>query len=264
MKCALITGASSGMGLEYARQLAAMGYNIVAVSNDMEGNRRVAEELAQRYGIWAESLYADLSQPESAQQIYEKVTKRGLEVEILISNAGMLLFSLLENTPEQNIEKIISLHCTTPTLLCRLFAHDMRRRGRGRILIMSSITAWTPYPTISLYAATKVYLKNFGQSLWYEMRDSGVSVTTVFPSAVDTPFYTLNDRMRRRLRRWGLMMSAEQVVRKAIRAMMHSRRRCLPGIMTKIEAGICAILPACALLPILKLKSVRKILEGLS
>ena len=261
MKFALITGASSGMGEEYARQLAAMGYNIIVVSNDDEGNRRVAQELSSRYGVWAEPMYVDLTLPQSVGELYERVKKRGFEVEILISNAGMLLFSQLDRTSAESCEKIINLHCTAPTLLCRLFAGDMRRRQRGRILIVSSITAWTPYPTISHYAATKAYLKTLGQALWYELRDAGVSVTTLFPSAVDTPFYKLDDAMRRRLLRLGVMMSAERVVSKALRAMFRSRRRCLPGLVTKLEAAICAVLPAWALLPVLKLPAVRRILD---
>ena len=261
MKCALITGASSGMGEEYARQLAAKGYNIVVVSNDDEGNRRVACELSQTYNVWAEPMYADLTQPQSAEQIHQKVVSRGLEVEIFISNAGMLLFSQLERTSSERIEQIVALHCTTPTLLSRLFAQDMRKRGRGRIMIVSSITAWTPYPTISHYAATKAYLRSFAESLWYEMRGSGVSVTTVFPSAVDTPFYSLDAKMRHRLLRCGVMMSAQSVVSKALKAMFKSRRRCLPGVVTKLEAAICAILPSCMLLPILKLPKVRQILD---
>lgn len=261
MKCALITGASSGMGEEYARQLASKGYNIVVVSNDDEGNHRVANDLSHQYNVWVEPIYADLTEPESAECIYQKVVSRGLEVEIFISNAGMLLFSQLERTPSARISQIIALHCTAPTLLCRLFAKDMRQRGRGRILIVSSITAWTPYPTISHYAATKAYLKSLGESLWYELRDVGVSVTTVFPSAVDTPFYSLDEKMRRRLLRCGVMMSAQSVVRKALRAMFRSRRRCLPGLVTKLEAAICAIMPSWMLLPVLKLPAVRRILD---
>lgn len=261
MKWALVTGASSGMGKEYARQLAERGYNIIVVSNDDEGNRCVAECLERDLRVKAVSIYADLAIENGAQSLYQAVRDRGYEVEILVSNAGMLLFSQLKNTAIERIEHIIALHCTAPTLLCRLFAEDMRRRGCGRILIVSSITAWTPYPTISHYAATKAYLKSFAQSLWYELRSSGVSVTVVFPSAVDTPFYSLDEKMRRRLLRWGVMMSAESVVRKALKAMFRSRRRCLPGVMTKLEAAICAVLPSWALLPVMKLPAVRKILD---
>ena len=261
MNYALITGGSSGIGREYARELAAKGWNLIIVSNRNEDNLRVAEELSRQYGVAVEPLYADLTENDSAEKIYERTKALGAEVEVLINNAGMLLFSTLCKTRAESLERIIALHCTTPTKLCRLFADDMCKRGRGHILIMSSITAWTPYPTISHYAATKAYLHSFAQSLWYEMRDKGVSVTTVYPSAVDTPFYDLDEKMRRWLLRCGVMLSAESVARKGLKAMFRSRRRCIPGLLPKIEAAICWLLPAWALLPILKIPAVKRILE---
>ena len=258
---ALITGASSGIGLEYARALASKGYNLILVSNQADDNRRVAEALSSEYGVDTLPVYADLTRREAAREVYDYVMERGLQVDILINNAGMLLFSTLCRAEYASLDKIIALHCTTPTQLCRLFAEPMVRRGRGHIVLMSSVTAWTPYPTISHYAATKAYLKSFADSLWYELRDKGVSVTAVFPSAVDTPFYNLNADTRLWLRRCGLMMSAEYVARKALRAMHRGRRRCLPGFLTKVEAAICYLLPAWALLPVLKIPAVRRILE---
>lgn len=261
MNYALITGGSSGIGLEYARQMAARGWNIIVVSNRKDDNVRVANELSAQYGVVAEPLYADLTEADAAEKIFGYTQERGIKVDVLINNAGMLLFSQLVNTPAQQLERIVALHCTTPTKLCQLFAKDMAERGGGRIVIMSSITAWTPYPTISHYAATKAYLHSFAQSLWYEMRGRGVSVTAVYPSAVDTPFYDLSDKMRRRLLSCGVMMSAESVARKALKAMFAGRRRCIPGLLTKLEAAICWLLPAWALLPILKIPAVKRILE---
>jgi short-subunit dehydrogenase len=261
MTYALITGSTSGIGAEYAHQLAARGYGIVVVSNRREENLQMATSLSSRYGVEALPIYADLTRAEAAREIYDYVHQMGIEVEILVCNAGMLLFSTLCHTEPQALERIVALHCTTPTLLCRLFAERMVQRGRGRILVMSSITAWTPYPTISHYAATKAYLRSFAQSLWYELRGTGVSLTTVFPSAVDTPFYNLKAEHRRWLLRLGLMLSAEEVARKALRAMFRGRRRSLPGAWTKVEAAVCACLPAWALLPVLKLPVVKKILE---
>ena len=258
---AIVTGASSGIGREYARQLAEKGYNIVVGSEREADNCRVASDLAARYGVETLPLCVDLTAPDAADKVFAFAEQLDGEVEILVNNAGMLLFSTLEHTEEERIDKFIALHCTTPTKLCRLFAADMARRGRGYILIMSSVTAWTPYPTISHYAATKAYLKSFAQSLWYEVRERGVSVTTVYPSAVDTPFYKLEDKMRRRLLCCGMMLSAEDVARKALRAMFRRRRECLPGFLTKVEAAICAVLPAWALLPILKIPAVKRILE---
>ncbi len=258
---ALVTGGSSGIGEQYVRQLAAEGHNVIVVSNRDEDNRRVAETVSAEFGVEALSLTIDLAEATAAERIYSFCEGHAIEVDILVNNAGMLIFNQLERTDSARIDTIIALHCTTPTKLCRLFAPAMRVRGEGHIVLMSSVTAWTPFPTISHYAATKAYLRSFGQSLWYELRGSGVTVTTVFPSAVDTPFYTLSDRARRWLRRFGVMLSAEAVARKALRAMRHGRRRCLPGLLTKIEAAICAILPSWVLLPVLRIPAVRRILE---
>lgn len=260
MNYALITGASSGMGLEYARQLAQAGYNIMVVSNDESANCRVVESLRREFGVEAVAIYCDLTQSDAAEQLYARASAIG-RVDVLVSNAGMLLFSTLERTEPTKIEQIIALHCTTPTKLCRLFACDMRQRGEGVIILMSSVTAYMSYPTISHYAASKAYMRSLGESLWYELRGSGVKVCTVFPSAVDTPFYRLDDKMRQRLLRCGVMLSARTVVSKALRAAFAGCRRCLPGVLTKIVAAICWAAPAWVLLPILKIPAVRRILE---
>ena len=259
MNYALITGAWSGIGLQYARQLASRGYNIMVVSNCAEQNELAAESLRQEFGVEAKAIYCDLAQADAAERLYAEAKRIG-KVEVFVNNAGMLLFSTLERTPEHQIDRIIALHCTTPAKLCRLFAADMRQQGRGYIVLMSSITAFMPYPTISHYAASKAFLRMLGQSLWYELRGSGVKVCTVFPSAVDTPFYKLDDTMRRRLLRFGLMQSPEYVARKALKAVFAGRRRCLPGLLTKLIGLFCAAAPAWALLPIMKIPAVKRIL----
>ena len=210
MKYALVTGATSGIGAEYAHQLAEAGHNIIVVSNRDGENGIMAERLRRECGVQAEPLYADLAQADAAEKIYAWCRARQAEVDILVSNAGILHFGLLTRTDTAAIDRIVTLHCTTPAKLCRLFAADMCRRGEGRILLMSSITAWTPYPTMSLYGSTKAFLRNFGAALHLETCRSGVSVTTVFPGAVDTPLYDLTPQRRRLLRRLGLMMSAPE------------------------------------------------------
>lgn len=261
MKYALITGASSGIGLEYARQLAEKGYRLVIVSNQEEENRRVAEEIHSMYGVEVWPLYADLSQTDSAQKVYDWCQKQGFPIHILVSNAGILHFGRLVNAKEEGIDRIITLHCTTPAKLCRLFAADMSIRREGYILLMSSMAAWLPYPTISLYGATKTFLKNFGQSLWYELRPYGVCVTTVFPGAVDTPLYQLDERKRFLLRKIGFMTSAQYLAKRGLQAMFGRKRRCIPGVLTCVEIGLCRLLPAYALLPILKIPVIKRILE---
>ncbi|MBR2961671.1 MAG: SDR family NAD(P)-dependent oxidoreductase [Alistipes sp.] len=259
---ALITGATSGMGYEFARQLASAHHNIVVVSNQRERNIEVANELTERYGIETLPLYADLTDSGSAEQIYDCCRSHNIEVDILISNAGMLHFAYLNATSCDDIERFVTLHCTVPMKLCRLFAADMVARRRGYIVIMSSMTAWIPYPTMSLYGSTKACLKSFAQSLWYECHQAGVGVTCVFPGAVDTPLYDLSPKRRKVLHRFGLMMRAETVVRRTLRRVFRKRRIYIPGWFTKVAVFFCKIMPAHALLPIMQIPAIRRILDS--
>lgn len=261
MSYALITGASSGIGRHYATELARRGYGIIAVSNQPKALRVVVEELRAEYGVDARSIYADLAAPTSAYDIFEECENQGLEVEILVCNAGILLFGTLMRTEPQCLQTIIDLHCTTTTLLVRYFGEKMKERGRGKILIMSSSTAWLPYPTISHYSATKSYLKSFASAIWYELHRHGVSVTAVFPGAVDTPFYKLSDRLRKRFVALGIMVRPELIARRGVRAMMRGRRRITPGLFTKLVVVICALLPARILDQFLRLKPIKELLE---
>ena len=173
----------------------------------------------------------------------------------------MLLFSTLVNTAPERLATIVDLHCTTTTLLCRYYGEKMKERRKGRILIMSSSTAWLPYPTISHYGATKAYLKSFASALWYELHRYGVSVTSVYPGAVDTPFYKLSDKMRRRFVSLGIMMRPETIAKRGIKAMMRGRRRLVPGFFTKLVVAICAILPARVLDLFLRIGPIKRLLD---
>ena len=258
---ALVTGASSGIGYAFAAQLAARGYGVVLVSNREEENRAAAERIAREYGVATLPLYQDLAQPDAAERLHAETSRRGLKVSVLVSNAGILLFGLLADTPPERLRTIVALHCMTPALLCRLYGDDMRRRGGGRILVVSSSTAWRPWPTIAAYSATKAFLHSFARSLDIELRDQGVNVTTLYPGAVDTPLYSLSERRRRLLVRCGVMLPPDRVARKGLRALFRGRRRCIPGLFTKLCVFFCRLLPAPWLRPILRLRVVRRLLQ---
>ena len=263
MNFTLITGASSGIGLCYAEQLAQKGNNIIVVSNQRERNEEVAADIKQRFGVEAIALYADLSQVDSAEQIFEWCKEHYYKVDTLVSNAGILQFGMFLNTKPSMAEFITNLHCVTPAKLCRLFGEEMRKRGGGRILIMSSMTAWTPYITVSYYAATKAYLKSFAQSLWYEFRPHNITVTTVYPGAVDTPLYSLEEKHRKWLRAIGFMMRPEKMARAGIRALERRRRAVTPGLFTKVAVTACKILPAHTILLVLKIPAIKRLLAKL-
>lgn len=281
---ALVTGASSGMGLEYARSLAAKGHNIIVVSNRDEDNKSVAAMLEKEFGVEAIPYYADLSRFDSAQEIYDWTKSEGIVVDILISNAGLLVFNKLQNTPAKKVELIVGVHCVAPTNLCRLFGTDMvnraaalseqrrsaairkeleraglplswaaKRRVRraakihkgegGYVLIMSSLAAYLPYPTISLYSATKAYSKSLGTSLWHEYKDYGINVTTVCPSAVDTPLITLRPSLRKLARGLGVMITPQRLVNSALKALFRGKRILIPSFVAKLALVFCSILP---------------------
>ena len=260
MNYALITGGCSGIGLEYVRQLAARNYNIIIISNRDDDNKKVASEIAEKYGVTTIPMYADLCDTNSAQEIFDKIKNQGITVDVLINNAGMLLFSTLERTRSENIDRIVNLHCTTPTKLCRLFFTEMKTRGHGYILIMSSITAWTPYPTISHYAATKSYLSTMGKALWFEAKGSGVGVTMVYPSAVNTPLYNIDNKWRKLALRFGVMSNPDWLAAKGLKAMFKHHRKCIPGVLTKIEVGFIKLMPTFILTTLFKLPVVKRLL----
>ena len=262
MKFTLITGASSGIGAQYARLSGQAGQNLILVSNQPEQLKVLSTQISEQCGVVVHYIDIDLSAADAAQRIYD-TTKQWGSVDTLISNAGVLHFGKFGKTTDNYIDFITALHVTTPMKLCRLFSADMVERGEGKILIMSSMTAWTPYPTMSLYGSTKVALKSFAQSLWYELKGSGVSVTTLFPGAVDTPLYNLSPSARKVLRAVGVMSSAESIARKGLRAMKRRRRTLIPGLFTKVAVAACRILPAATILLVMKIPAVRRLLDRL-
>ncbi|MBQ6014790.1 MAG: SDR family NAD(P)-dependent oxidoreductase [Bacteroidales bacterium] len=244
MGYALITGGSSGIGLEYARQLAERGYGLVLVSNQEEQLREAATELGGRFGVPVEWLYLDLSAQGCAQKMLEFCDGKGLEVDILINNAGIFFIEYLGSHNLEKARTMVGLHVTAVTECCILFGERMKARGAGRILIMSSMTADIPAPGIAVYSASKAYLKSFGLGLSYELAPYEVTVTTILPAAVDTGLYNLSPRMRKTGRRLGLVLSPEKLVRKALRAMFHGRRIRRPGALNLTIPFLVRLLPS--------------------
>lgn len=259
-KYALVTGAASGMGLCYVRRLAQRGYAVVAV-DCREGELQVrCSEVAEDTGQIIEPLVQDLTAREAAERIVSYVEQQGIEVEVLVCNAGVLPFGGFLALTSERIDQIISLHVSTHTQLVRALGERMRARGNGYILWVSSATAWMPYPSIALYAATKSYVRQLAVALHDEWQKDGVVVTALCPGAVDTPFYRLSDSMRRWLLRLGVMLSADEVARRALRALFKGRRQITPGWAAKVMALIGRIVPSWMIRRIVKTERVRRLL----
>jgi len=240
MKTALVTGASSGIGLEFSRQLAQKGYALAMVSNREQELAEAAEGLRAEYGVPVEALCIDLTKQGAAEEVLAWCP----EPEVLVNNAGMFFMEYL--TPEilGKVRTMMKLHMDVVTELCILAGARMKEKGSGHILNMSSMTARIPAPGIAIYSSTKAYLKTFGKSISYELRPFGVSVTTVCPAAVDTGLYPLGDRLRRFLRRIGIIRTPEWLVRRSLKAMFRGRRTFSPGLTNALLPPLIAILPA--------------------
>lgn len=240
---ALVTGATSGMGLEYCRQLAQRGHHLVMVSNQRELLDTLPAQLSQQYNVRAIGLYQDLAAPNAAQQLYDWCCQQGLQIDILINNAGMFYFHELTPDYADRSEAMLALHILTPTRLCALFGEEMKRRHQGYILNVSSLTAQIPAPGITLYAATKAYLKSYSKSLYFEMRPYGVGVTTVLPAAVATPLYNLNPKTQTFLSHLGIIRSPQWLVHRALRGMFRHRHYVKPGAMNYLVPLLVKLLP---------------------
>lgn len=241
---ALITGGESGIGLEYARQLAACGCRLALVSNRPQALEEAARVLRESYGVRVDVLEADLALPGAARTVVEWCDREQINPEILINNAGMFFMEYLSPASLDKADKMMALHMQTAADLCILFGARMKERGRGYILNMGSMTAWIPAPGIAVYSASKAFLVTFCRGLSHELRPYGVRVTAVCPAAVDTGLYPLSPRLRRNLRRLGIIRTPEWLARKGLRALFRGRRLLRPGPLNHLIPFLVRLLPA--------------------
>lgn len=232
---ALITGACSGIGLELARGLAQRGHPLVLVSNRAQELGEAAESLRAAHGVEVHAVVMDLARPEAAGELYADVRASGVEVEVLVSNAGILLFGEVAETDPGKLNALLLLHTVTPTLLVRHFGADMRARRSGHVLLVSSISAWRPFPGIAAYGASKRYLRDLADALRAELEVWGVNVTCLSPGAVATGLYDsrVNVALAKRTR---VMVEPAFVARVALRALFARRARVTPGVGAKLMA----------------------------
>ena len=169
----------------------------------------------------------------------------------MINNAGIFSFCDLLRTPAERIERIILLHDLTNTEMCRLYAADMVRRGcRGHILNMSSYSLWMPFPGLSLYSASKAYLRAFSVAFAKEVREHGIRVTAVCPAGVATDLYGLTPRWQRIGLRVGALISADACARRGLRGLWRGRRTVVPDWWNRIWIPLCKLLPMWVIRPL--------------
>jgi hypothetical protein len=181
---AVVTGASSGIGEQFAHQLAAAGLNLVLVARRGSRIARIASELVEHYGVEIDTVTLDLATPDFLEPLLAACVDR--EIGLLVSNAGVGLKGPHVEIPPEKLNKMLDLNCRTPMQLARSFAPRMIDRGRGGFIFIGSIEARQGFPYSAAYAATKAFLQSLGESLWVELGAHGVDVLVVNPGPTDT------------------------------------------------------------------------------
>lgn len=235
---ALVTGASSGIGLELARELAAHGHSLILVARDRARLTAAAEELHARHGVSVSVHARDLSEPGAAQDLWSTLTGAGEAIDILINNAGIGAYGELGDQPLDVLTRMQMINVVALTTLTRLALPGMLARRRGRILNVASVVGYQPGgPRMSVYYATKSYVLSFSRSLARELAGSGVSVTALSPGTTKSSFEDRSGANETRLYRLFPQANASAVARSGYRAMMRGRRAAIPGLMTKLLAA---------------------------
>lgn len=239
---ALVTGASSGIGADFARELAQRGMHLVLVARREERLRALAEELEREHGVRTRVIVADLGKPDAPRALHEQLQGEGIAVDVLVNNAGFGVFGEFLDVPWERERQMLELDVLALVHLTKLFAADMRARGFGRVLQVSSIGAFQPSPTYATYSAAKAFVLSFGEALACELRGSGVTVTVVAPGVAETEFFAVAGQKRSLFQRLTIMSSA-RVAGIGVRALERGRTLVVPGLVNAATAWSMRLLP---------------------
>jgi uncharacterized protein len=246
---ALVTGASGGIGREFALQLSQAGWKLILVGRDRArlGETRLA--LSGRAAEESVEIQADLSDRGSAAVLHEACASRGLAVELLINNAGAGLFGESAGLPVGRVESMLGLNILSLTTLCALFGADMSAKGSGRILNVGSLAGNFALPYFASYAASKSYVLSYSLALRAELRPSGVSVSCILPGYVRTGFDESAGIASPAYRSFSASngMDAAAVARAGLGALARDRPYAVAGFRNKISSVLSKLIPRSAL-----------------
>jgi short-subunit dehydrogenase len=230
-KIALITGATSGIGKELAKCFAINGYTVIIVARDIHNLHETAEEFRKQYGADVAIIQTDLSEPGAAEKIYNEIG--GKRIDVLVNNAGYGAYGpFVENDPNVVIQTI-RLNIENLTHLTRLVLPDMINRRSGKILNVASLAAFSPGPLMAVYHGTKAYVLSFGNAIRYELKGTGVSLTTLCPGATATNFQKKSEYGKSKLVKMGTMR-ADDVARQGYHGLMDGQATVVPGFRNQM------------------------------
>jgi short-subunit dehydrogenase len=239
---ALVTGSSSGLGVEFARELARRGCDLTLVARRKDRLQALRQELCARYRVDVLVVPVDLAAPGATQCIYEEAKESCKPVDILVNNAGFGIYGEAVEIPWEQEKNMLDLNIIALAHLTKLFAKDMLSRNFGFILQIASIGAYQPSPTYASYSAAKSYVLHFGEALNYELRSTGVSCTVLSPGISATEFFKVSGQQPSLYQRL-VMMQPSKVARIGIESMLKRKASVVPGRLNATTIFLNRLLP---------------------
>ncbi len=233
-KWSLITGASAGIGLALAEQLAAVGSNLVLTARRVDRLEKLAADLSAKNGVRVEVCGADLARADGPDQIFAFTRAKNLEIELLINNAGFGAFGLNHEIEPQRLSEMVQVNCAAVVHLTRLFVPPMVERRHGDVMIVASTAAFQPVPFIAAYAATKAFDLIFAEGIAEELRPLGVNVCALCPGSTNTEFKDVAGQPDRLFR---VAETAEKVARVGLEGMARGKTVVISGGMNRLMVG---------------------------
>lgn len=242
----LITGATSGIGYEMAKILSAKGHNLVLVSRNEEKLCQIARELNEIGDVII--MPVDLSQTGAANVLFNECERLGLNINILINNAGFGKFGESLDMQTGEVESMLTLNMITLTSLSNLFGKRMKEQRKGYILNVASTAAYIPIPYFSAYSSSKTYVRNFSQALREELKVHGVNVTCLLPGATKTSFFNVAfDSEKEMISRWKrVMMCPRKVAQSGLKGLFKGKKEVVPGVMNMMVSWWAGLVPLAA------------------
>jgi len=238
----LITGATSGIGLELAKLFARDKANLILVARNKQKLNETAEIL-KKDGIEVITISTDLFIPGNAEELYGQVNALALQVEVLVNDAGQGVYGkFVENELERELD-IIQLNITSLVTLTKLFAKDMVSRGSGKILNVASIASKAPGPYQAVYHGTKAFVHSFNEAIRTELKDTGVTVTSLLPGATDTDFFRKAGMLESKVVKDGALADAATVAKDGYEAMLAGQDMVVSGFKNKLQVALGNITP---------------------
>ena len=242
-KYALITGGTSGIGYELAKLFAKDKYNLVLVARGEDTLYNTASELKSTYGVEVITIAKDLFKHGNAFALYDEIKNRGIEIDVLVNDAGQGQYGEFIETDIQRELDIIHLNIATLVVLTKLFLKDMVARGSGKILNVSSVASKTPGPLQSVYHGTKAFVQSFTEAVRNEVKDKGVVITALLPGATDTDFFNKADMLDAKIVRDGGLADPAKVATDGYEALMNDDDMVISGFKNKVTVAMSNVLP---------------------